>query len=184
MCNAALLLRGKTRLRKQPLKCTKGTGCVIPDTTGTIRIRQAAKGYRTAPVCHAFVRVSALPDLGDYGERFSHNKDAELDYRLRAAGHRGRMSGKTFMVHRPRATMRALFGQHAAYGRRRAEHEASRHAKTTADDTAPGLSRRSPSFSGGTEPDGCRVGLPLSRRSGPSNLCRETQPFHPSRRYA
>lgn len=84
--------------------------------------RQGARGHWTDHGHHAFMRVSAFRDVGGYDESFSHNEDAELDYRLRAAGYRLWMTDKTFMVYYPRATVRALFRQYLGYGRGRARN--------------------------------------------------------------
>lgn len=84
--------------------------------------RAGAPGHWTDHGHHAFMRVSAFCAVGGYDEGFSHNEDAELDYRLRAAGHRLWMTDKTFMVYYPRATVCALFRQYLGYGRGRAQN--------------------------------------------------------------
>lgn len=84
--------------------------------------RHGAKGHWTDHGHHAFMRVSAFRSIGGYDESFSHNEDAELDYRLRAAGHRIWMTDKTFMVYYPRASVAALFRQYLSYGRGRARN--------------------------------------------------------------
>jgi succinoglycan biosynthesis protein ExoA len=84
--------------------------------------RHGAEGHWTDHGHHAFMRVSAFRSVGGYDESFSHNEDAELDYRLRAAGHRIWMTDKTFMVYYPRASASALFRQYLGYGRGRARN--------------------------------------------------------------
>jgi succinoglycan biosynthesis protein ExoA len=84
--------------------------------------RHGAKGHWTDHGHHAFMRVSAFRSIGGYDESFSHNEDAELDYRLRAVGHRIWMTDKTFMVYYPRASVAALFRQYLGYGRGRARN--------------------------------------------------------------
>jgi len=84
--------------------------------------RQGAKGHWTDHGHHAFMRVKAFRAVGGYDETFSHNEDAELDYRLRAAGYRLWMTDKTFMVYYPRASVPALFRQYLGYGRGRAKN--------------------------------------------------------------
>ncbi|TGV62822.1 succinoglycan biosynthesis protein exoa, partial [Mesorhizobium sp. M00.F.Ca.ET.149.01.1.1] len=59
---------------------------------------------------------------GGYDESFSHNEDAELDYRLRQAGYRIWMSGRTQMVYYPRSTLKSLYFQYLGYGRGRARN--------------------------------------------------------------
>ena len=41
------------------------------------------------------MRIAAFRAVGGYDESFSHNEDAELDYRLRQAGYRIWMTDKT-----------------------------------------------------------------------------------------
>ncbi len=84
--------------------------------------RRGARGHWTDHGHHALMRVSAFRAVGGYDEGFSHNEDAELDYRLRAAGYRLWMTDKTFMVYYPRTTVRALFRQYLGYGRGRAKN--------------------------------------------------------------
>ena len=84
--------------------------------------RHGAQGHWTDHGHHAFMRVSAFRAVGGYDESFSHNEDAELDYRLRAAGYRIWMTDKTFMVYYPRASVSALFWQYLGYGRGRARN--------------------------------------------------------------
>ncbi|NGN40293.1 glycosyltransferase family 2 protein [Mesorhizobium sp. CGMCC 1.15528] len=84
--------------------------------------RQGAKGHWTDHGHHAFMRVKSFRAVGGYDETFSHNEDAELDYRLRAAGYRLWMTDKTFMVYYPRASVPALFRQYLGYGRGRAKN--------------------------------------------------------------
>lgn len=84
--------------------------------------RQGVGGHWTDHGHHALMRVAAFKSVGGYDESFSHNEDAELDYRLSAAGHRIWMTGKTFMVYYPRASATALFRQYLGYGRGRARN--------------------------------------------------------------
>jgi succinoglycan biosynthesis protein ExoA len=71
---------------------------------------------------HALMRIEAFRSVGGYDENFSHNEDAELDFRLRAAGFRIWMTGKTYMTYYPRSSASALFKQYLAYGRGRAKN--------------------------------------------------------------
>jgi succinoglycan biosynthesis protein ExoA len=71
---------------------------------------------------HALMRIEAFRSVGGYDENFSHNEDAELDFRLRAAGFQIWMTGKTYMTYYPRASASALFKQYLAYGRGRAKN--------------------------------------------------------------
>ncbi|RWP06605.1 glycosyltransferase family 2 protein [Mesorhizobium sp.] len=71
---------------------------------------------------HALMRISAFGAVGGYDEAFSHNEDAELDYRLRKAGYKIWMSGKTQMVYYPRTSLSGLYFQYLGYGRGRAKN--------------------------------------------------------------
>jgi succinoglycan biosynthesis protein ExoA len=84
--------------------------------------REGAPGHWTDHGHHALMRVAAFRAVGGYDESFSHNEDAELDYRLVAAGYRIWMTDKTLMTYYPRATAGALFRQYLAYGRGRAKN--------------------------------------------------------------
>lgn len=84
--------------------------------------REGAPGHWTDHGHHALMRVEAFRAVGGYDESFSHNEDAELDYRLRAAGYRIWMTDKTFMTYYPRASASALFRQYLGYGRGRARN--------------------------------------------------------------
>jgi len=87
---------------------------------GGSRHRMGAKGHWTDHGHHALMRIAPFRAVGGYDETFSHNEDAELDFRLRAAGYRIWMTDKTVMVYYPRATPTALFRQYLGYGRGRA----------------------------------------------------------------
>jgi succinoglycan biosynthesis protein ExoA len=71
---------------------------------------------------HALMRIAAFRAVGGYDEGFSHNEDAELDFRLRKAGFRVWMTGKTYMTYYPRKSAGALFRQYLGYGRGRAKN--------------------------------------------------------------
>jgi succinoglycan biosynthesis protein ExoA len=71
---------------------------------------------------HALMRISAFRTMGGYDESFSHNEDAELDYRLNKAGYRIWMTDKTSMVYYPRSSVGPLFRQYFGYGRGRARN--------------------------------------------------------------
>ena len=71
---------------------------------------------------HALMRIAAFRAVGGYDENFSHNEDAELDHRLRLAGFRIWMTGKTYMIYYPRKTASSLFRQYLGYGRGRAKN--------------------------------------------------------------
>ena len=89
--------------------------------------REGAKGRWTDHGHHALMRVAAFRAIGGYDESFSHNEDAELDYRLCAAGYRIWMTDKTFMVYYPRASVGGLFRQYLGYGRGRAKNILKHH---------------------------------------------------------
>lgn len=84
--------------------------------------RDGAAGHWTDHGHHALMRVAAFRAVGGYDESFSHNEDAELDFRLRAAGYRIWMTDRTVMTYYPRASVGGLFRQYLGYGRGRAKN--------------------------------------------------------------
>ncbi|MET3578566.1 succinoglycan biosynthesis protein ExoA [Mesorhizobium robiniae] len=90
--------------------------------TGGSKHRHLSVGEWVDHGHHALMRISAFKAVGGYDETFSHNEDAELDYRLRKAGYRIWMSGKTQMVYYPRASLAGLYFQYLGYGRGRAKN--------------------------------------------------------------
>ena len=69
---------------------------------------------------HALMRIAAYRAVGGYDETFSHNEDAELDTRLRAAGFKIWLSGADPIGYFPRRSVRSLLSQYVHYGRGRA----------------------------------------------------------------
>jgi succinoglycan biosynthesis protein ExoA len=84
--------------------------------------REGATGHWTDHGHHALMSVAAFRAVGGYDESFSHNEDAELDFRLRAAGYRIWMTDRTVMTYYPRASVGSLFRQYLGYGRGRAKN--------------------------------------------------------------
>jgi succinoglycan biosynthesis protein ExoA len=71
---------------------------------------------------HALMRIKAFRAVGGYDETFSHNEDAELDTRLRQAGYKIWLTGRTAIIYYPRATPVALFRQYMHHGEGRARN--------------------------------------------------------------
>lgn len=71
---------------------------------------------------HALIRLDAFRAIGGYDPAFTHNEDAEFDHRLRAAGHRIWLTGRTRAIYFPRDGMQALARQYFHYGRGRAQN--------------------------------------------------------------
>lgn len=69
---------------------------------------------------HALMRLDAFCEIGGYDPAQCHNEDAEFDFRLRQAGGRIWLTGRTGLDYIPRGTPGALFRQYRAYGRGRA----------------------------------------------------------------
>jgi succinoglycan biosynthesis protein ExoA len=84
--------------------------------------REGARGHWTDHGHHALMSVAAFRAVGGYDETFSHNEDAELDFRLRTVGYRLWMTDKTVMTYFPRASIGGLFRQYLGYGRGRAKN--------------------------------------------------------------
>lgn len=93
-----------------------------PLGNGGSKHREGAAGHWTDHGHHALMRISAFRAVGGYDESFSHNEDAELDYRLRQAGYRIWMTDRTVMTYYPRASVLPLFRQYLGYGRGRAKN--------------------------------------------------------------
>lgn len=89
---------------------------------GGSKHRSQAKGQWIDHGHHALMRISAFRAVGGYDELFSHNEDAELDYRLGAAGYRIWLTAKTTMTYYPRSSLGALFRQYLNYGKGRARN--------------------------------------------------------------
>lgn len=81
-----------------------------------------ASGEWTDHGHHALMRIATFRAVGGYDETFTHNEDAELDHRLRQAGFRIWLTGKTIMTYYPRASVSGLFRQYLGYGRGRARN--------------------------------------------------------------
>ncbi len=90
--------------------------------TGGSKHRHKAAGEWVDHGHHALMRISAFEHVGGYDETFSHNEDAELDYRLRQAGYRIWMTARTRMIYYPRSSLRGLYAQYLGYGRGRAKN--------------------------------------------------------------
>jgi len=110
---------------------TSGTGAVQKAVaaaqnsklgTGGSKHRHVSAGEWVDHGHHALMRISAFRTVGGYDETFSHNEDAELDYRLRQAGYRIWMSGATQMIYYPRSSLKGLYFQYLGYGRGRAKN--------------------------------------------------------------
>jgi succinoglycan biosynthesis protein ExoA len=66
------------------------------------------------------MRIHAFLAVGGYDATFSHNEDAELDFRLRAKGFRIWLEPKAAVRYYPRSTTRALWRQYVKFGEGRA----------------------------------------------------------------
>ncbi len=93
-----------------------------PLGNGGSKHRSVGEGHWTDHGHHALMRVEAFRAVGGYDETFSHNEDAELDYRLRSAGYRIWMTDRTKMTYYPRNSVGSLFRQYLNYGRGRAKN--------------------------------------------------------------
>lgn len=69
---------------------------------------------------HALFDLSAFLAVGGYDESFSHNEDAEFDYRLGLTGGRIWLEPNASVTYQPRRTPGALFRQYRNYGLGRA----------------------------------------------------------------
>jgi succinoglycan biosynthesis protein ExoA len=90
--------------------------------TGGSRHRHQSDGEWIDHGHHALISTAAFEAVGGYDESFSHNEDAELDHRLRQAGYRIWLTGKTRMTYFPRSSLVRLYQQYVGYGRGRARN--------------------------------------------------------------
>ncbi|WP_018426040.1 glycosyltransferase family 2 protein [Hoeflea sp. 108] len=90
--------------------------------TGGSKHRHSSLGEWIDHGHHALLRVDAFSAVGGYDESFSHNEDAELDHRLKQAGFRIWLSGRTQMTYFPRNSLKGLYRQYLGYGRGRARN--------------------------------------------------------------
>lgn len=93
------------------------------------RFGNGGAAHRIAPVGrfvdhghHALMRLELFRAVGGYDETFSHNEDAELDLRLRAAGARIWLTSATQLAYFPRRSPGALVRQYFRFGRGRAQN--------------------------------------------------------------
>ncbi|WP_208347749.1 glycosyltransferase family 2 protein [Pseudaestuariivita rosea] len=91
-----------------------------PLGTGGSKHRACPTGDYVVHGHHALMQIAAFRQVGGYDERFSHNEDAELDWRLVQAGHQIWLTNKTFVTYFPRKSMDALARQYFNYGKGRA----------------------------------------------------------------
>jgi GT2 family glycosyltransferase len=84
--------------------------------------RSSARGRWVDHGHHALLRIAAFRAVGGYDESFSHNEDAELDHRLRVAGHRLWLTAETGLDYFPRRTLGSLLLQYFRFGRGRARN--------------------------------------------------------------
>lgn len=77
---------------------------------------------------HALMRASAFLAVGGYDEGFSHNEDAELDFRLTRAGFRIWLTGRVRIKYFPRSSLASLFRQYFDYGRGRTRNSLKNRA--------------------------------------------------------
>ncbi|MCF2870418.1 glycosyltransferase [Octadecabacter sp. G9-8] len=71
---------------------------------------------------HALIKLAAFRAVGGYDPSFTHNEDAELDYRLGQAGHRIWLTSATSITYFPRPSLFALAQQYFRYGTGRARN--------------------------------------------------------------
>lgn len=86
---------------------------------------------------HALMRIAAFRAVGGYDETFSHNEDAELDLRLRKAGFKIWLTGKTKILYYPRSAPSLLFRQYLNFGKGRARTILKHRARPRLRQLAP-----------------------------------------------
>ncbi|MDX8355010.1 glycosyltransferase family 2 protein [Cognatiyoonia sp. IB215182] len=84
--------------------------------------RHIPSGAYVAHGHHALMKIAAFRAVGGYDPSFTHNEDAELDYRLRKAGSRIWLTNATAITYHPRTSFRAVARQYFNYGAGRARN--------------------------------------------------------------
>ncbi|SEK87468.1 succinoglycan biosynthesis protein ExoA [Roseovarius azorensis] len=87
---------------------------------GGSRHRMRSEGQFVDHGHHALIRLDAFRAVGGYDPSFSHNEDAELDFRLRRNGYRIWLAADPVITYIPRRSFGALARQYFNYGRGRA----------------------------------------------------------------
>jgi succinoglycan biosynthesis protein ExoA len=83
--------------------------------------RRLAQGRFVDHGHHALMDMNAFRSVGGYDESFSHNEDAELDFRLIAAGFRIYLCTGADITYYPRRNLPSLFNQYKNFGSGRAK---------------------------------------------------------------
>lgn len=99
-------------------------------------------GHRSGEVDHGHHAAMSLDwfrRVGGYDPGFSHNEDAELDHRIRAAGGRIWLAGDLRLDYHMRPSLRSLARQYWNYGRGRARTVAKHRIRPRARQIAPAL---------------------------------------------
>lgn len=91
--------------------------------------RAAAQGGFVEHGHHALMEVRAFRAIGGYDESFTHNEDAEFDFRLLAAGLRIYLCAGADITYYPRTSAPSLFRQYWNFGRGRARNMLKHRAK-------------------------------------------------------
>lgn len=71
---------------------------------------------------HALFDLTMFRKVGGYDERFSHNEDAELDYRMKQLGGRIWLEPAQAIIYYPRRSPGSLLRQYMGYGKGRAQN--------------------------------------------------------------
>lgn len=88
--------------------------------TGGSPHRHVVKGCFVDHGHHALMRLDSFMAVDGYDPTFSHNEDAELDFRLQANGCRIWLEPRAAVRYHPRASAKALWKQYFKFGKGRA----------------------------------------------------------------
>jgi len=88
--------------------------------TGGSPHRHVGKGNLVDHGHHALIRLDSFLAVDGYDPTFSHNEDAELDFRLGASGCRIWLEPEAVVRYHPRSTAKALWAQYFKFGKGRA----------------------------------------------------------------
>ncbi|MGB7240887.1 MAG: glycosyltransferase family 2 protein [Sulfitobacter sp.] len=93
-----------------------------PLGNGGSKHRMSPRGQYVDHGHHALIHIDAFKAVGGYDSTFSHNEDAELDFRLHQAGHKIWLTASTVVKYFPRTSFQGLARQYANHGRGRARN--------------------------------------------------------------
>jgi succinoglycan biosynthesis protein ExoA len=138
-CSKLLVAQSKTGANSVVVSMiAKGTACFQKAAAsaqnsrlgnGGSAHRAAAHGGFVEHGHHALMEVKAFRSIGGYDESFTHNEDAEFDFRQIGAGFKIYLCAGADITYYPRTSALSLFRQYWNFGRGRAKNLLKHRAK-------------------------------------------------------